>query len=81
MDISPAVQKALAEKLPIVALESTIITHGKSIKMINIKGMEYPQNKITAQAVEEVIRKNGAVPATIAILDGRIKIGNIEISY
>lgn len=41
-----------------------------------MKGMEYPQNKETALAVEEVVRENGAIPATIAILDGRIKIGN-----
>jgi pseudouridine-5'-phosphate glycosidase len=37
--------------------------------------MEYPQNKTTAQSVEDVIRKNGAIPATIALLEGRIKIG------
>lgn len=50
---------------PVVALESTIISHG----------MPYPQNVQTAKEVEEIIRKNGAVPATIAILNGKIKIG------
>jgi len=65
IDFSGEVLRAREKKLPLVALESTIITHG----------MEYPQNKETAMAVEDIVRQNGAVPATIAILDGRIKIG------
>ena len=65
LDIKPEVEKALDEGMPVVALESTIISHG----------MPYPKNVETALAVEEVIRKNGAVPATIAIIGGRIKIG------
>lgn len=62
---SEEVLKAKAEGQPIVALESTIISHG----------MPYPQNVQTAREVEEIIRKNGAVPATIALIDGQIKIG------
>ena len=65
LDIHPEVQKALNEKRPVVALESTIISHG----------MPYPQNVETALMVEAIIRENGAVPATIAILDGRLKVG------
>ena len=68
MDIKPEVEKALEEGTPVVALESTIISHG----------MPYPKNVETALAVEEVNRKNGAVPATIAIIGGRIKIGITE---
>lgn len=73
MDIKPEVEKALEEGIPVVALESTIISHG----------MPYPKNVETALAVEEVIRKNGAIPATIAIIEGRIKIGLTpeEIEY
>lgn len=73
MDIKPEVEKALEEGTPVVALESTIISHG----------MPYPKNVETALAVEEVIRKNGAIPATIAIIEGRIKIGLTpeEIEY
>ena len=73
MDIKPEVEKALEEGTPVVALESTIISHG----------MPYPKNVETALAVEDVIRKNGAVPATIAIIGGRIKIGLTadEIEY
>ena len=63
LDVNPEVAKALEEGHPVVALESTIIAHG----------MPYPKNVETAIAVEEVIRKNGAVPATIGILGGRIK--------
>jgi len=68
LQISPEVQHALDHKLPIVALESTIISHG----------MPYPQNVATAKLVEEVVRKNGAVPATIAIKDGKCLIGLSE---
>ena len=65
MDISTEVQQALKTGLPIVALESTIISHG----------MPFPQNLKTALTVEKIIREENAVPATIAILNGRIKIG------
>ena len=73
LDISEEVKKALAEKKPIVALESTIISHG----------MPYPKNVETALRVEEEVRKNGAVPATIAIIGGRLKAGltKDEIEY
>jgi pseudouridylate synthase len=62
---SEEVQAAKQQGKPIVALESTIISHG----------MPYPQNVKTAREVEQIIRDNGAVPATIAIVDGKIKIG------
>lgn len=65
---SKEVQQALDNNQPIVALESTIISHG----------MPYPQNVETARIVEQIIRDNGAVPATIAIMDGKIKIGLSE---
>ena len=65
LDIEPSVAAALTAGQPVVALESTIITHG----------MPYPQNMETALQVETVIRDAGAVPATIAVLDGRLKIG------
>ncbi len=65
LDISPEVAQALAENKPVVALESTIISHG----------MPWPDNATTALKVEQTIRDNGAVPATIAILDGRLKAG------
>jgi len=65
LDIAPNVQTALAGGKAVVALESTIITHG----------MPHPQNVATAREVEAVVRENGAVPATIAIIEGRIKIG------
>ena len=65
LDISPEVQAALKEHKPVVALESTIISHG----------MPYPQNVETALNVEKIIRENGAVPATIAIIGGRLKAG------
>ncbi len=59
------VQHALANNLPVVALETTIISHG----------MPYPQNVQMAKEVEQIIRDNGAVPATIGLMDGKIKIG------
>jgi pseudouridine-5'-phosphate glycosidase len=62
---SSEVLKARTNGQPVVALESTIITHG----------MPYPENLTTAMRVEDVIRKNGAVPATIAVMRGRIHIG------
>ncbi len=63
--ISPEVQHALDTNLPIVALESTIISHG----------MPWPQNAVTAKLVEDEVRKYGAVPATIAIRDGKCLVG------
>ena len=66
--ISEEVAAALAENQPVVALESTIITHG----------MPYPQNLEMAQAVEAVVRENGAVPATIALLGGKLRVGLTE---
>ena len=65
LDISPEVKKALEEGKPVVALESTIISHG----------MPYPKNVETAMLVENTIRENGAVPATIAVIGGRLKAG------
>ena len=73
LDYSDEVRKALDEGKPVVALESTIISHG----------MPYPKNVETALMVEDEIRKNGAVPATIAIINGRLKAGltKDEIEY
>ncbi|UII56508.1 pseudouridine-5'-phosphate glycosidase [Cytobacillus spongiae] len=73
LEFSKEVQDAMAAKKPVVALESTIISHG----------MPYPQNVETAKEVEQIIRDNGAVPATIAILNGKIKIGisNEELEF
>lgn len=65
LDIEQDVQNALDQNKPIVALESTIITHG----------MPWPQNFEMAERVEQMVRDNGATPATIAVIDGRIKIG------
>lgn len=65
LSIHPDVQSALDQGRPVVALESTIITHG----------MPYPANVRTAIEVEEIVRANGAVPATIAVIDGRIAVG------
>ncbi|MBM2713684.1 pseudouridine-5'-phosphate glycosidase [Mesorhizobium caraganae] len=65
IDIHPPVAEALAARRPVVALESTIITHG----------MPYPDNGAMAANVEKIISDNGAVPATIAVVAGRIKIG------
>ncbi len=65
LDIAPEVAQAIASNRPVVALESTIISHG----------MPYPQNVETALQVEQVVRDNGAVPATIAVIGGRLKAG------
>lgn len=65
LQIAPEVARALAEGRPVVALESTIISHG----------MPYPENLQMAQKVEGIIRAQGAVPATIALMDGKVKIG------
>ncbi|XP_040985423.1 pseudouridine-metabolizing bifunctional protein C1861.05-like isoform X2 [Aquila chrysaetos chrysaetos] len=66
--IQPSVQEALMEGRPVVALESTIITHG----------MTYPQNLSMAREVEEIVTTNGAVPATVGILRGRIHVGLMD---
>ena len=73
LDVAPEVQAALDAGKPVVALESTIISHG----------MPYPQNVETALNVEKIIRENGAVPATIAVIGGRLKAGlsKDEIDY
>ncbi len=65
LEIHPEVQKALEEGKPVVALESTIISHG----------MPYPKNIEMAQNVSRIVRENGAVPATIAIINGVLKVG------
>ena len=73
LDIAPEVAEALKNGKPVVALESTIISHG----------MPYPKNVETAMLVEKTIRDNGAVPATIAVIGGRLKAGlsREEIEY
>ena len=73
LDIAPEVKAALESGKPVVALESTIISHG----------MPYPQNVQTAKNVENIIRSEGAVPATIAIIGGKFKVGlsDQEIEY
>lgn len=73
LDIKEEVALAIEENRPVVALESTIISHG----------MPYPQNVETALKVENIIRENGAIPATIAILNGKLKVGlsREEIEY
>ena len=73
LDISPEVKAALEAGKPVVALESTIISHG----------MPYPKNVETALLVEKTIRENGATPATIAVIGGRLKAGlsHEEIEY
>lgn len=73
LEVKPEVAQAIAQGTPVVALESTIISHG----------MPYPQNVETALQVEQIIRDNGAVPATIAIIGGKLKAGLTpeEIEY
>ncbi len=73
LDVSPEVAAALAENRPVVALESTIISHG----------MPYPQNVETALHVESIVREQGAVPATVAVINGRLRAGLTpeEIDY
>ncbi|ESO94089.1 hypothetical protein LOTGIDRAFT_176731, partial [Lottia gigantea] len=65
LSVSEEVRQALHEHGPVVALESTIITHG----------MPYPHNIKTGLEVEDIIRKNGCIPATIGVLDGRVHVG------
>lgn len=68
MDIAPEVAQAVAQGKPVVALESTILSHG----------MPYPENVTFAKEIEQIIRDLGAVPATMAIIDGRLKAGLTE---
>ena len=65
IDIQPEIAEALTENLPVVALESTILSHG----------MPYPENLDFAAEVEHAVRSEGAIPATMAIVGGRVKIG------
>ncbi len=73
LHVAPEVQNALFEGKPVVALESTIISHG----------MPYPKNVETAMVVEKIVRDNGAVPATVAVIGGKITVGisREEIEY
>ena len=73
LEIAPEVEEALRDGHPVVALESTIICHG----------MPHPKNVETALRVEQIVRENAAIPATVAILKGRLKVGlsNQEINY
>ncbi|MBF0754578.1 MULTISPECIES: pseudouridine-5'-phosphate glycosidase [Jeotgalicoccus] len=70
IELHPDVKEALESNKPVIALESTIISHG----------MPYPQNVEMAKKVEDIVREGGAVPATIAIMDGKIKVGLDEAS-
>ena len=70
IELHPDVKEALESNNPVIALESTIISHG----------MPYPQNVEMAKKVEDIVREGGAVPATIAIMDGKIKVGLDEAS-
>ena len=65
LEINPEVKHALENNIPVVALESTIISHG----------MPYPQNAETALKVESIVRENGGIPATIGIIEGKLKVG------
>ena len=65
LSVSPEIEKALAEGRPVVALESTILSHG----------MPYPENLEFSHKVEEIVRGEGAVPATTAIIGGKLKVG------
>src|ERR1044071_604041 len=65
LDLSLEVEAALRDQLPVVALESTLITHG----------LPWPENAATALAMEAAVRESGGVPATIAVLAGRITVG------
>lgn len=65
LEVKPEIAKAVAEGKPVVALESTIISHG----------MPFPKNIEMAEEVEQIIRDNGAIPATIAIMNGKMKVG------
>jgi pseudouridine-5'-phosphate glycosidase len=67
---SDIVYEALSQRLPVVALESTVITHG----------LPYPQNRILALDMEQTVRRQGAVPATVALVDGDLRIGLDELT-
>lgn len=101
MKISPEVAEALSTGKPVVALESTVISHGMCFNSISLSpavfncchsllviificvrsGMPYPQNLETAKQLEAIVRVNGAIPATIAILDGVPCIGIHSIIF
>ena len=68
MDVTPEIEEAVRTGKPVVALESTILSHG----------MPYPENLSFAREVEKIIRAQGAIPATMAIIDGRLKCGLTE---
>jgi pseudouridylate synthase len=68
LDVAPVVADALAAGRPVVALESTVISHG----------MPYPANLETARGLEALVRDGGAVPATIAVVDGRVRVGLLD---
>lgn len=68
MDVTPEIEEAVRTGKPVVALESTILSHG----------MPYPENLSFAREVEKIIREQGAVPATMAIINGRLKCGLTE---
>jgi pseudouridylate synthase len=68
MIFNEEVENALTNKKPIVALESTVIAHG----------LPYPQNLETAKRLEEIVRENGAIPATIAVFNGEFHVGLTE---
>ena len=68
MDVTPEIEEAVRTGKPVVALESTILTHG----------MPYPDNVAFAREIERVIRAEGAIPATLAVIDGRLKAGLTE---
>jgi pseudouridylate synthase len=68
LTLSPEVRAALTDGMPVVALESTVIAHG----------LPHPDNLETSQAMEQAVRDAGAVPATIAVVDGRIRVGLSE---
>ena len=68
MVVHPEVSNALASSQPVVALETTIVTHG----------MPHPQNFETALEVEEIVRRGGATPATIGVIEGRVHVGESE---
>ena len=71
MDVTPEIEEAVRTGKPVVALESTILSHG----------MPYPENLSFAREVEKIIREQGAVPATMAIINGRLKCGLTCLLY
>lgn len=71
MVVHPEVSNALASSRPVVALETTIVTHG----------MPHPQNFETALELEEIVRRGGATPATIGVIDGRVHVGESDVYH